>query len=139
LSYVIFFLEMLMKSSQLDPFYIKQEFAPSDRNFILKRQHLAYDLIAPHLRLVQFLSSHFSATRLGTPHVQRVYQRLINITLEALLDTKSHPLAREAHFHIILLGLRILRFSTNLDPPLLWRFKDRLLSAALVWFSTSPQ
>jgi phosphatidylinositol 4-kinase A len=118
-----------------DPFDIKQEFAPSDRELIIRRQHTAYDLIAPHLRLVQFLSSHFNATRLGSPYVQKVYQRLINITLTALERTQAHPLAREAHFHIILLGLRILRYSGDLDRAVLWRFKDRLLSAALAWFA----
>jgi phosphatidylinositol 4-kinase A len=95
-------------------------------------------MIAPHFHLVQFLSSHFNGTRLGSPYIQRIYQRLINITLDALLSTRCHPLAREAHFHIVLLGLRILRYGSNLDAPLLWRFKDRLLSAALAWFSSPP-
>jgi phosphatidylinositol 4-kinase A len=122
----------------LDPFFVKQEFGPSDRALITRRQTAAYELIAPHLKLLQFLSSHFSASRLGTPHVQRIYQRLINITLDATCDGMSHPLAREAFLHIILLGLKILRFSTNMDPQVVWRFKDRLLSAALSWFSYEP-
>jgi phosphatidylinositol 4-kinase len=126
------------KLLQPDPFYVKEEFAPSDRNYIARRQHVAYDLIAPHFYLAQFLSSHFNGTRLGSPYIQRIYQRLINITLDALTETKSHPLARETHFHLILLGLRILRYSSNLDPPLLWRFKDRVLSSALAWFSNPP-
>jgi phosphatidylinositol 4-kinase len=122
-----------------DPFDIKQEFAPSDRAFIVHRQHAAIDLIAPHLRVAQFLSSHFSATRLGSPYIRRVYYRLMAITLDALAETKSHPLAREAHFHIILLGLRILRFSTGLDLTIVWRMKDRLLTAALAWFANPPR
>jgi phosphatidylinositol 4-kinase len=105
----------------------------------MKRQHFAYELIAPHLRLLQFLSSHFNASRLGTPHVHRIYQRLIGLTLDALSRGVGHPLAREAYFHVILLGLRILRFSTNMDMPVLWRFKDRLLSAALAWFLKDPK
>jgi phosphatidylinositol 4-kinase len=105
----------------------------------MKRQHAAYDLIAPHLRLLQFLASHFSATRLGCAQIQKVYQRLINITLDALAKTRCHPLARECHFHVILLGLRILRASTDLDRPVLWRFKDRLLTAALAWFASPPR
>jgi phosphatidylinositol 4-kinase len=63
----------------------------------------------------------------------------MTITLDALAETKSHPLAREAHFHIILLGLRILRFSTALDLTILWRLKDRLLTAALAWFANPPR
>lgn len=126
-------------SSHYDPFYIKEEFTPSDRELIVKRQHAAYELLAPHLRLLHFLSSHFSATRLGCADIQKVYQRLINITLDALAKTRCHPLARECHFHVILLGLRILRASTDLDRSLLWRFKDRLLTAALAWFAFPPR
>ena len=124
---------------QLDPFFVKQEFAPSDRGLIMRRQHFAYELIAPHLRLLQFLSSHFNASRLGTPHIQRIYQRLIVMTLETLSEGVGHPLAREAFFHVILLGLRILRFSTNMEIHVLWRFKDTLLSAALAWFKKDPK
>lgn len=120
---------------QPEPFLVKQEFAPSDRNLITKRQRFATDLISPHFRLLQFLSSHFSATRLGSPHVQRLYQRLINMTLDALSERGLHPLTREAHFHIVLLGLRVLRYSSNLDSHILWRFKDRLLTASLAWFA----
>ena len=105
----------------------------------MKRQHASYDLIAPHVRLLEFLSSHFSATRHGSPHIQKVYQRLINVTLDALARTRSHPLARECHFYVILLGLRILRASTDFDRTTLWRFKDRLLSAALAWFAFPPR
>ncbi|KAF2405314.1 phosphatidylinositol 4-kinase-like protein STT4 [Trichodelitschia bisporula] len=122
-----------------DPFDHKNEFAPSDRELIARRQHAAYDMIAPHLRLVQFLSSHFNAKRLGTPHIYRMYTRLISVTLDALAGTKCHPLAREAHFHIVLLGLRILQWSTDLELPIAWRFKDRLLSAGLAWFASRPQ
>jgi phosphatidylinositol 4-kinase len=57
------------------------------------------------------------------------------MTLDGLSESGLHPLTREAHFHIVLLGLRILRYSSNLDSPILWRFKDRLLTASLVWFS----
>lgn len=124
---------------QPDPFNVKQEFAPSDRHFIQKRQTFANDLISPHLRLTQFLSSHFNATRLGSSYIQRTYQRLIGITLNALSVKQRHALTREAHFHIILLSLRILRYSSNLDGHLLWRSKDRILSAALAWFSHTPQ
>jgi phosphatidylinositol 4-kinase len=63
----------------------------------------------------------------------------MGITLDALSVKQCHALTREAHFHIILLALRILRYSSNLDAHLLWRFKDRILSAALAWFSFAPQ
>lgn len=123
----------------LDPFYIKEEFAPSDKATLLRRQQEAYDLIAPHFRLLQFLSSHFHATRLSSPYVEKVYHRLIHVTLDAMDVTTSHPLTREVHFHIVLLGLRILHFSTNMDRSANWRLKDRILSAALAWFALRPR
>ncbi|KAF2454789.1 hypothetical protein BDY21DRAFT_351610 [Lineolata rhizophorae] len=128
-----------LKFHHKDPFYIKQEFAPSDKDATWKRQQFAYNLISPHFRLLQFLSSHFNATRLGTPHLQRIYDRLIHVTLDAMAETTNHPLAREVHFHIVLLGLRILRFSTSLDTADRWRLKDKILSAALRWFSFEPR
>jgi phosphatidylinositol 4-kinase len=124
---------------QLDPFFVKQEFAPSDRNMINRRQHFAYDLIAPHTRLLQFFSSHFHATRFGSPHVQRLYQRLMNVTMRALGDGIHHPLTREALLSVLILAAKVLKFSTNLTSPSLWRFKDRILSAALAWFADPPK
>lgn len=96
-------------------------------------------MIAPHFRLVQFLSSHFNATRLGSRQIQRVYYRLMHVTLDAMGHTMEHPLARETHFHIVLLGLRILQFGTDMDMAAQWRLKDRILSAALAWFSIAPR
>ncbi|KKY13877.1 putative phosphatidylinositol 3-kinase 3 [Diplodia seriata] len=122
-----------------DPFFVKQEFAQSDRTAIMKRQQHAYNLIAPHFRLLQFLESHFSATRLGSPHVERVYHRLMHITLSAMSHTTNHPLTREAHFHVVLLGLRILQYSTGSNTSGQWRLKDRILSAALAWFKERPR
>jgi phosphatidylinositol 4-kinase len=104
-----------------------------------KRQQHIYNLIAPHFRLLQFLSSHFVASRLGKSDFERVYVRLIHITLDAMSVGCSQPLAREAYFHIILLGLKIVRFSTTLSSPIKWRFMDRLLTAALAWFAHAPQ
>ena len=106
---------------------------------IVRRQHQTYDLIAPHFRLVQFLSSHFNAIRLGNRQIQHVYYRLMHITLDAMAHTLDHPLARETHFHIVLLGLRILQFGTDTNAADQWRMKDRILSAALAWFYSAPR
>ncbi|KAK8168122.1 hypothetical protein BKA80DRAFT_300117 [Phyllosticta citrichinensis] len=122
-----------------DPFYLKQEFAPSDRAANMKKQQHAYNLIAPHFRLLQFLESHFSATRLGSPHVEKVYHRLVHIILSAMNHTTNHPLNREAHLHVVLLGLRVLQFSTGMSIAAQWRLKDRVLSAALAWFKQRPR
>ena len=131
---------MLMRiGSYLDPFYIKEEFAPSDKEAVTKRQEILNDLIAPHFRVLQALSSHYNATRLGSPSVEKCYHRFLSVTLTALRQTAAHPLAREVHFHIILLALRFLRFSTTLDVTARWRLKDLTLSAGLAWFAHAPR
>ncbi|CAK4015158.1 Phosphatidylinositol 4-kinase stt4 [Lecanosticta acicola] len=123
----------------LDPFYVKEEFAPSNWEAIKRREQITHNLIAPHLRLTHFLSSHFSATRLTSPSVERLYSRLMRITLLAMRKVVSQPLAREVHFHIVLLAQKILRYSVNLDAAAQWRLKDAIISAGLSWFRTSPR
>ncbi|KAF2134137.1 hypothetical protein P153DRAFT_363122 [Dothidotthia symphoricarpi CBS 119687] len=122
-----------------DPFYGKQEFAATDKEALSKHQQHIYNLIAPHFRLLQFLSSHFSASRLSKPDIEHVYVRLIHITLDAMSTGCSQPLAREAYFHTILLGLRVARHCTTLSAVIRWRLMDRILTAALAWFARAPQ
>lgn len=112
----------------------KTESLPSDKDAISKRQRKARSVIYPHLRVLQFLESHFSATRHRSIHIQRVFQRLIRATLTALTESGGHPLAREVHFHVILFGLKVLRYSTGQSKVALWKLKDQILSAALAWF-----
>ncbi|WPH03082.1 Hypothetical protein R9X50_00595600 [Acrodontium crateriforme] len=124
---------------QLDPFYIKEEFAPSKWDVISKRQQLVHNLLAPHLRLTQFLSSHFNSSRLTSPSIESTYGRLMRVTMLAMRHTVRQPLAREVHFHIVLLALRVLKYCTRLDAAAQWRLKDSILSAGLAWFATPPQ
>ena len=106
---------------------------------LMKKQQAAHNLIAPHLRLLQFLSSHFNASRLNSPHSQKIFQNLIVVTLEGLKGSACHPLAREFHFQAVLFGLNFLKHGTGLDQPARWRLKDTILSAALFWFSYPPR
>ena len=91
------------------------------------------------MRLLQFLGSHFNATRLGSPHTEKVFIRLLNATLDGLKHSTGHPLAREIRFSIILFGLRVLRHSIGIEFDSRCLLKDRLLSSALSWFSFPPQ
>lgn len=125
--------------SHNDPFYIKAEFAPSDRAALSKREQAARNLLSPHMRLLQFLGSHFNATRLGSPHVEKAFLRLLNITLEGLMHSTGHPLSREIRFQIVLFGLKVLRYSTALDATTGYNLKDQILSAALSWFCFAPR
>ena len=122
-----------------DPFYGKQEFAATDKPALAARQQQIYNLIAPHFRLLQFLSSHFSASRLSNPDVERVYVRLLHVTLDAMSEGCTQPLAREAYFHIVLLGLRVARQCVILGMTVRWRLVDRVLTAGLAWFAGAPQ
>ena len=119
----------------LDPFYVGQEFAPSDKAALLKQQEAVQSTISPHLRALQFFESHFNAIRLGSPNTQRTFVRMITRTLVGLKQTYGHPLMREIQFHAVLFGLRILQFNTCLTEVSLWRLKDQIFSAALWWFT----
>lgn len=125
----------LTSYSDTDPFYVKEEFAPSDKTVLLKQQQAAHDLIAPHLRIIQFLTSHFSAIRLSSPHLQRIFHHLIDVTLQRLQHCSGHPLAREMHFYVLVLALNILKYGVGLASTARWRLKDSILSGGLWWFS----
>ncbi|KAF2759256.1 hypothetical protein EJ05DRAFT_339209 [Pseudovirgaria hyperparasitica] len=126
------------KFTQPDPFFVKHDFAPTDKPALLRRQQQATNLIAPHFRLIQFLSSHFAASRLCSPYIERIYTRLIRVSVDAVGhgQTSSHPLAREVHLHIVLLALRILQYNTSVHDKQRWRLKDKILGAALAWFAS---
>ena len=125
-------------SHHQDPFYVKQEFAPSDKEALLKHQQLIQNMISPHLRVHQFFESHFNAIRLGSLNTQRTFLRMMTKTLDGLRRIRSHPLAREIHFHVILLALQMLRFNTCLSKASLWQLKDQTLSTGLHWFKSPP-
>ncbi|KAI2100516.1 phosphatidylinositol-4- kinase [Ophidiomyces ophidiicola] len=123
----------------LDPFMEKTESLPSDKNMMMKRQRKAQNIISPHLRLLTFFESHFNATRLASSHIQRIFRRLVSVTLDAIRSTAAHPLAREIHFHTILFSLKVLRYCRGQSKIALWKLKDQILSAALSWFSHPPR
>lgn len=96
-------------------------------------------MLAPHTRLLQFLTSHFNATRLGNPHSEKAFLRLLDVTIGNLKNSTGHPLAREVRFQIVLFGLRVLRFSVGLDFHSRCLLKDQILSAGLSWFNFAPR
>lgn len=122
-----------------DPFFVKEEFAPSDREELARRQHTAHNLLVPHSRLLQFFASHFNATRFGSLDVQRTFIRLLRRTLDGLGHSTAHPLARELRNQIVLFGLKVLRYNTILSPTARYKLKDQILTAALGWFTFYPR
>jgi phosphatidylinositol 4-kinase len=84
------------------------------------------------------MGSHYNATRLGSPHIQKIFHRMLRATLDGLLHSTGHPLAREIRLQVVLFALKVLKHSTALGATTQWRFKDKILSAALSWFSFFP-
>ncbi|KAF4470103.1 phosphatidylinositol 4-kinase [Fusarium albosuccineum] len=125
--------------SHVDPFFLKEEFAPSELEALAKKKQLVHDILAPHARLLQFFASHFNATRHGSPDIQKVFLRMLDLTLDSIKQSATHPMAREIRFQIVLFGLRVLRASTTLKATAQWRLKEKILSAGLAWFRNSPK
>ncbi|KHN95370.1 phosphatidylinositol 3-kinase 3 [Metarhizium album ARSEF 1941] len=124
----------------VDSFFLKKEFAPSDLELMAKKRRAVHDLLSPHTRLVQFFTSHFNATLLGSSDIHRVFFRMLDLTLTALKEGPSHPMTRELRFQLVLLGLRVLHSSsTSIGETARWSFKDKILSAGLAWFRTAPK
>ncbi|PLB54298.1 phosphatidylinositol 4-kinase [Aspergillus steynii IBT 23096] len=123
----------------VDPMYAKIELLPTDKALILSKQQDAQAHLAPHLHILRFFESHFSAIRLGNAQSQRLFCRLVDRTTAGLAQTSGHPLARELHFRIVLFGLNVLGHSNSVGMPCLWKLKDQILSGALSWFKHAPR
>lgn len=98
-----------------------------------------YNMLAPHSRLLQFLASHYNATRLGNTDTQKTFLRLLDVTLDRVTSSTTHPMTREIRFQIVLFGLKALKTSTTMTAVSQMRLKDKILSAALSWFSAAPR
>ena len=128
-----------LKETLPDPFYVRMEYAPSDYDLIKKQQQRVHDRLAPHFLILQFISSHYMAERLNGQFMETQALSMMQASLDPLVETSSHPLARELHFNIILFSLKILRYSGELGPEAQRNFKDKILSAALAWFKNEPR
>ncbi|KAJ9606470.1 phosphatidylinositol-4- kinase [Cladophialophora chaetospira] len=126
------------KFKHLDSFYVKEEFAPSDRAALQKEAQTIHNTISPHFRLIQFFESHFNAIRLGSANTQRTFVRMIDRTLRGFLDVNGHPLLRDIQFRVVLFGLRVFKQSTCLNKLSQWKLKDLILSVGLQWFAKPP-
>jgi len=121
-----------------DPFYVKEEFAPSDRAALHKQAQIMQNINSPHLRILQFFESHFNAIRLGSNNTQMTFLRMVERTLQAFQHVKAHPLMREITFHVVLFSLKVISLSTCLNKMAAWRMRDRILSVGLRWFAHPP-
>ena len=110
--------------------YSNIELLPTDKALMLRKQQKAQSTLSPHLRVLQFFESHFSAIRLGNLQDQQLAIRLVSSTAAGLSKSKGHPLAREVHFRIVLFGLRILRHLAPRNSGAAWKLKDQILGQA---------
>ena len=119
---------------------LKMEYSPSDKESHMKEQREALNLITPHQKILHMLSSHFHACRLGNPHLLKVFQRMVRVSMAGLKDATGHPLARETRLHLIYFALQVLRYSSHtMGNQLQFNLKDQILSGALSWFYHSPR
>lgn len=125
--------------SARDPLYAKIELLPTDKALLIKQYHKAQNMLAPHFDVLRFLESHFNAIRMGSPQNQRLFCRFVDSTTAGLRRTNGHPLAREIHFRLVLLALRILKHFYSQGTTASWKVKDQVLSAALAWFRHPPR
>lgn len=121
-----------------DPFYVKEEFAPTEKAAIQKQAQATHNIISPHFRIIQFFESHYNAIRLGSANTQRTFLRMLERTLVAFSKLNWHPLLRETLFHVVLFALRVHRTSTTTNKLYLWKLRDLILSVGLCWFSYPP-
>ncbi|KAI5302584.1 phosphatidylinositol-4- kinase, partial [Ascosphaera pollenicola] len=122
----------------VDPFFLKNEFAPSNKEDLFRQQHKAQSMINPHSRVLQFLTSQYNATRLSSPHIEASFVRIVTHTMVSLREIGGHPLCRELYFSALLFSLDIIKDCRSISKPLVWRLKDLTLSAALTWFKHPP-
>lgn len=122
-----------------DPFYGKMEFAPSERSAIKKRQKYTSDIVSPLVRVYQFMTSHFYATRFAAPFIGRVYLRTIQKASNIIGLSPGQPIAREMHFRRALSALRVSTTLQTAGDDFVWMMRDNALAHAFKWFSQPPR
>ncbi|KAK9238306.1 hypothetical protein V1525DRAFT_401672 [Lipomyces kononenkoae] len=116
----------------------KMEYAPSSKEEIMHDARIAGNCFAPHLYIVDMLSSHFQSSKFGSRHIFEVFERSLRVALMNMENASSHPLVRENRFNIILFALRLLEGHNPLSSQRSTYFKSLTLTAALTWFSRPP-
>jgi len=107
-----------------NPFFHLTQYSLTDKEEIYRGMASTKRLLAPHVLILQMLSSRFQATRYRRPGLMLLIQRLALISarahrymrlviyllgflcLHALFVGNTHPLTREARFTLLLFGLK---------------------------------
>lgn len=88
------------------------------------------------IAIVQRFGQH--EVSLGEQEFGRSFLPRTALTLLPLPRRSTHPLAREARFSLVLLGLQVLE-SSRLEAVLELKLRDRLFDVAFSWFAARPQ
>ncbi|KAK9466528.1 hypothetical protein V1512DRAFT_171225 [Lipomyces arxii] len=113
----------------------RMEYAPSSKDEIVRAARLAVNSFAPHMYIIDMLSSHFQSSRFESPHLLEIFERALRVALLNMKDASHHPLVRENRFNVILFSLQLLEGHNNLSSQRSTYFKNLTLTAALTWFA----
>lgn len=116
----------------------KTEMAASDRADIVKERERANRLFAPHLTLINLISSRYQAFRYRDPTMVLALVRMLQRSAAATERMSTHPLARQAYFSLVLFGFQVIQGS-RLDGLVEYQLRKALYGMAFHWFTSPPQ
>ncbi|KAI7870650.1 hypothetical protein BDF14DRAFT_1772183 [Spinellus fusiger] len=116
------------------PFVVKMTYAPSDKAIRDSNHRLAMFLFSPHISWIKFLSSRFYALRHCSRYLVGILIRILQESFQNAELMSTHPLARSTRFHLLLLGMKILR-SVRIEALAEYKFRSYVYHAAFHWFS----
>lgn len=120
------------------PFVHKMEYSPTDSQKKVSNFKLVYNTITPHTAWLEFLASRFDAFKNSKPELIDILGRILMISFKHCKEMTTNPLAREARFQLLLLGLKMLR-RNSMDPIFETIFRSGLYACSFAWFATPPR
>ena len=121
-----------------DPFWMKQEFAPSKREELQQHREHVLSMLAPHNAVFRYFTECYATIKKGSPNTQKNFLGMLRRTMEGLKKGLHHPLARKFWFQVTSLALQTLRLDLGLSNVALWQLHDQILSTGLFWFKFRP-
>lgn len=126
------------KLEVISPFVHRMEYSPTDHQKKVSNFKWVYNLLTPHTTWLQFLASRFDAFKNSKPELIEILGRMLMMSFKHCKQMSTHPLAREARFQLLLLGLKMLRKS-SMDPIFETLFRSGLYNCSFSWFATPPR
>lgn len=125
-----------------NPFSRVMEYAPTDKEAIVKEGRAAKKLLEPHLNVLRFLSGRLSAAQSTSTESHKILLRILRITMTAMSTgaVSNHIFCRELRLRVLVMGMKL----KAMLPYLGMHSADNRLSvvlydAALSMFASSPR